>query len=92
MDPSILLHPGKWCTPAVIYGLLSLVSVIIMIFVMGEIPNIPKWKITLVVVALMAIMIYLMQYLCSVGLEWVSWVLLLLPIVSGAITKNKGVW
>ena len=92
MDPSILLHPSKWCTPAIIYGLFSLAVVLILVFVMGAIPNIPKWKITLLVVALMAIMIYLMQYLCSVGLEWVSWVLLLFPMVSGAFTKNRGVW
>lgn len=84
MDFSILIHPSKWCAPAVIYALLTVASVALVLTVAGALGPLPagisKWGLAAMWLISVIIMMYIMLYLCQVGYEWAAWVLLLLPV------------
>ena len=93
MDLSILIHPSRWCAPVVIYALLSLASLILLFTVAGImepiLPNISKWAAVAIWAILVVIMMYIMLYLCAKNLEWVAWVILLLPVIAAVYQQLK---
>lgn len=80
MDPAIILHPSQWCTPAVIYAVFFLFSMVLGLMddrkTFGE--RVANQLIYLVVgVATM----YLLLVMCYFDMEWFAWMILLLPFV-----------
>jgi hypothetical protein len=65
----------KICMPALVYLILSVISLLMMIF------NDFKVVATLINIIFIVIWTWILNLICSAGYEWLSWVLVLLPFV-----------
>lgn len=82
MNFHAILEPSTWCAPAVIYALFSLIGLVMLIAGLALVPlSMNKWILAAVWLAVSIIFMYLFLYLCSKGLNWVAWLLLLLPLI-----------
>jgi hypothetical protein len=65
----------KICMPALVYLILSVISLLMMIF------NDFKLVATLIKIIFIVVWTWILNLICSAGYEWLSWVLVLLPFV-----------
>lgn len=65
----------KICMPALVYLILSVISLLMMIF------NDFKIVATLINIIFIIIWTWILNLICSAGYEWLSWVFVLLPFV-----------
>lgn len=84
-----LFQPSKWCAPVVIQAILSVMTIAIILFYakLELTGGMTRPLAAFLYFCVAAIILYLMLYLCERNLEWVSWVLLLLPVIVTIFTK-----
>lgn len=79
MDPNIILRPGDWCTPAMIYGIFLLIGIIAPFFNSKRSMRLRLLD-SLINLIWGIVMLYALLILCDLKLEWAAWGLLLLPL------------
>jgi hypothetical protein len=70
-----MMDISKLCTPALIYFIISVISIIVALF--------NKFKAVTILIKVVFVLIWtwFLNYLCNKGLAVVSWVLVLLPFL-----------
>jgi len=79
----VLFQPSKWCTPAVIQAILSVMTIVVILFYssLKLKSGMTRPLAAFLYFCVSVIIIYIMLYLCQNKLEWASWLLLLLPLI-----------
>jgi hypothetical protein len=78
-----LLEPSKWCAPVVIQAVLSVMTIAVILFYakLELSRGMTRGLAAFLYMGVSVIVLYIMLYLCKNGMEWASWLLLLLPLI-----------
>lgn len=69
------------CTPAVVYLVISILLILYVLFSLRSVMGLSIWIWTLVNVLVVFFWTFVLNAICAFGYKWVSWVLVLFPIV-----------
>ncbi len=89
MDLKVLSRPSDWCTPAQIYAVLTLLAIVVILFGsekfagrrISSLPTKDKVLLSIWEAAWAFLILCAMLYACSKGYEWVSWAILVVPLI-----------
>ena len=87
LQKNILLHPTQWCTPAIIYAILFVASVVLLI-ITQNVSNENKISLIVVSTAFAVLIINAMLASCQMGFEWLAWLILLLLFIVSLLTPS----
>lgn len=78
--PKNLTNPQQWCLPAIIYAILILAYIVGIIFKTQGTTEDKAYRI--IMQLLMAfIVVVIMLIACNAGHEWISWMMMVIPLV-----------
>jgi hypothetical protein len=69
------------CTPAVVYMVLSFLLILYSLFTLNVVWGLSVWMWTLFHILVVLFWTFVLNAVCNYGYKWVSWVLVLLPII-----------
>jgi hypothetical protein len=69
------------CTPAVVYLVLSFLLIIYSLFTLKVVWGLTVWVWTIIHILIVLFWTFVLNAICNYGYKWVSWILVLLPIV-----------
>jgi undecaprenyl pyrophosphate phosphatase UppP len=78
--PKSLFKPDQWCFPAIIYAVM-IIATLLMIALKDKRDAKDKIYSALTQVLVAFLVIAVMLYACEADLEWISWMMLIIPAV-----------
>ena len=90
LDLKILTKPEQWCSPALVYAILVAISIVTILLASRKSGAKPGEDVTMrdkVIKSLWelvwgVIVLYIMLAICGKDYEWVSWVILVFPLLA----------
>ena len=71
----------KVCTPAVVYLVISLLLILYVLFSLTSVMGLSVWIWAVIHVLMILFWTFILNAVCAYGYKWVSWLLVLLPIL-----------
>src|SRR5437868_12394125 len=85
----VIFHPSRWCAPAVIQAIISIMTIAMILFYsrLELTQGMTRPLAAFLYLCISVILIYIMLYLCQNNLGWVSWLILLFPLIMALLMR-----